>query len=83
MSGSGTTPPAVTVAGGGALNKTLMLRITLAGILGIGLFQASTDNGNSWSVAAVTGAGLSLGATGVTMKFGGTVALDNTWTGQI
>ncbi len=82
MAGSGTAPPSVSMSGGGALNQTLMLRVTLAGILGIGLFQASTDNGANWTIAALTGAGLAIGG-GVSLTFGGTVALDNTWIGTI
>lgn len=58
LAASGTTPPAVAVAGAGKLPSpgSLRVEVTTAGVLGVSRFQWSEDGGATWNIGAAMAA---------------------------
>jgi hypothetical protein len=71
VTAAGASPPAIALVGRPTIGSlALLLRVTLAGVLGVATFQASTDGGISWIGGATpteftTGALVALPGTGL------------------
>lgn len=84
LAATGTTPPAVTIAGASSLASPadLEVQITGAGALGTATFQWSLNGGSTWS-SSLTAASVSLPGTGLTVTFPpGMYATNNAYVGQ-
>lgn len=84
LAASGTTPPAVTIAGASSLAvpNDLQVQITGAGALGTATFRWSLNAGTTWS-SGLTAAAVPLPGTGVTVTFPpGIYATNNAYVGQ-
>lgn len=78
----GTLPPSVTLQGRPTLGSLeMVIQITTPGVLGVAVFQWSSDGGQTFTTTVVTAATVALGATGLTAVFpSGNYAADNAWT---
>ncbi len=76
--------PLVTAVETTLLGKPLLVRVALGGILGLGLFDYSTDGGVTFTLGLTLGASVLLGGLGVTLNFAaGTYVLGTTYSGSI
>lgn len=82
--------PAVTLTENAMLGLPLMIQVITGGILGIGIFQYSTDGKDAadptkaWSLGLTLGATVTISALGLVVNFGsGLYALGTIYTGSI
>ncbi len=63
------TGPLITTSGSPAAGYQFIINVTLGGTVGVAQFQWSSNGGVSYTSSVVTGSGLVLGATGVSVTF--------------